>query len=118
MPTLELSFESGESSLSVRSFAVHEALSAAFSVSVWARSPDATLDLESLVGKPASLWVDTGYAHTQGNRRGWSGVVRYMEMARSEASDKGLSTYYFLIVPKLWLLTQRTNYRVYQHLKI
>src|SRR5262249_31940623 len=38
--------------------------------------------------------------------------------ARADTSDKGLSTYHLRIVPKIWLLTQRTNYRIYQHLKI
>ena len=37
MALLELSFASGETSLSVRRFSVHEAISSLFTVSVWAR---------------------------------------------------------------------------------
>lgn len=51
---LSLWFESGEDSLSVRRFAAHEAMSSLFSISVWARSPNDDIDLESLVGKPAN----------------------------------------------------------------
>src|SRR4051812_47837210 len=118
MPNLELSFASGESSLSVRRFAVHEALTTFFSVSVWARSPDPSLDLGSIVGQKASFRVEPGYAHVGGGGRVWSGVVSYMELAQAETSDKGLSTYCLNIVPHLWLLQHRTNYRVYQHLSI
>src|SRR4051812_28704531 len=118
MPMLELTFASGESSLSVRRFAVHEALSTFFSVSVWARSPDPSLDLEAIVGQKASFRVEPGYAHVGGGGRLWTGVVSYMELGQAETSDKGLSTYYLNIVPPLWLLQHRTNYRVYQHLSI
>ena len=52
---LELAFESKESSLSVRRFSVREGMSSLFNVSVWARSPDASIDLERLVGQEASL---------------------------------------------------------------
>ena len=118
MPALELSFASGESSLSVRRFAVHEGLSTLFSVSVWARSPDPSLALDSLVGQPAALRVDAAYAHALSSVRLWSGIVSYMELTRPEVSDKGTSTYHLVIVPRIWLLTQRINYRVHQHVTI
>src|SRR5580704_16001284 len=53
MSILELSFASGEGSLSVRTFAVRESISGLFSVSIVARSPNDDIDLESLVGHPA-----------------------------------------------------------------
>jgi type VI secretion system secreted protein VgrG len=118
MPALDLSFASGESSLSVRRFAVHEGLSTLFSVAVWARSPDPSLALDTLVGQPASLRIEAGIVNSQASARVWSGVVSYMELSRVEASAKGLSTYHLVIVPRLWLLTQRINYRIYQHLSI
>jgi len=118
MPALELSFASGESSLSVRRFAVHEGLSTLFSVSVWARSPDSSLALDALVGQPAALRIEAAYANSQSTARLWTGVVSYMEQSRPEVSDKGLSTYHLTIVPRVWLLTQRINYRIYQHLTI
>ena len=118
MPALELSFASGESSLSVRRFAVHEGLSTLFTVSVWARSPDPSLSLDSLVGQPAALRVDAAFANAGASARIWSGIVSYMELTRPEVSDKGLSTYHLVIVPRIWLLTQRINYRIHQHLTI
>src|SRR6185295_58388 len=118
MPALDLSFASGESSLSVRRFAVHEGLSTLFSVSVWARSPDPSLSLDSLVGQPAALRIDSAYANGQASARIWSGIVSYMELTRPDVSDKGLSTYHLVIVPRIWLLTQRINYRIHQHVTI
>ena len=118
MPALDLSFASGESSLSVRRFAIHEGLSTLFAVSVWARSPDPSLALDSLVGQPAALRVEPAHVNSDATARVWSGVVSYMELSQVETSDKGLSTYHLIIVPRLWLLTQRINYRIYQHLTI
>src|SRR4051794_28134274 len=103
MPALELSFASGESSLSVRRFAVHEGLSTLFSVSVWARSTDSSLALDALVGQPAALRIEAAYANSQSGSRLWSGVVSYMEQTRPEVSEKGLSTYHLTIVPRIWL---------------
>jgi type VI secretion system secreted protein VgrG len=116
MATMQLTFASGESSLDVRRFSVHEGLGVPFTAAVWARSPDHSLDLEGLIGQPASFQVETGYAHTHGNTRVWSGVVRYAQLGRVEAA--GLSTYLVHIVPKLTLLDYRSNYRVYQHLNV
>ena len=44
MPVLELSFELGESLLSVRRFSVHEAISSLFTVSVWASSTNESIE--------------------------------------------------------------------------
>jgi type VI secretion system secreted protein VgrG len=117
MALLELSFASGEDSLSVRRFSVHEVVSSLFTVSVWARSPQADLDLEALVGKPASFRIQSGLAFALlGGTRHWTGVCSYIEQIQPEPT--GLSTYYLRIVPTMWLLTQRRNYRVFQHLSI
>src|SRR5580704_7259279 len=114
MSILELSFAGGETSLSVRRVAVHETVSAPFTVAVWARSPHANVDLEGLVGKDAGLRVVTGWAHVSQKDRTWTGVVSHIEQVQAEPT--GLSTYYLRIVPRLWLLTQRRGYRIYQHL--
>ncbi|KYF94236.1 type IV secretion protein Rhs [Sorangium cellulosum] len=117
MPLLELSFEDGESSLSVRRFAIQEAISSLFTVSVWARSRNESLDLDSIVGKAAALRVVSGYKWALlGGARYWTGVCSYMEQAQAEPT--GLSTYYLRIVPRAWLMTQRRGYRIYQHRSI
>jgi type VI secretion system secreted protein VgrG len=113
MSILELSFASGESTLSVRKFTVQESLSGLFTVSIEARSPNEDIDLESIVGKPALFRVVSGVAWAHLDTRVWTGVVSEMELTRVEPS--GLSTYQLTLVPQLWLLTQRTNYRMFQH---
>jgi type VI secretion system secreted protein VgrG len=113
MGLFELSFASGEGSLSVRRFAAREAMSSLFSVSIWARSPDDEIDLEAIVSHPMSLRFDSGKAFALYPARSWSGLCSYMELLEAEPS--GLSTYYLRLVPRMWLLTQRRNHRIFQH---
>src|SRR5262245_1836726 len=113
MTILQLTFASGESSLSVRRFSVHETVSAPFTVSVWARSSSANLDLEGLVGKSASLHVQSGLVHARMNGRTWAGLCSHIEQIQAEPT--GLSTYYLRIVPDLWALSHRRNHRIFQH---
>ncbi|HSN99392.1 MAG TPA: type VI secretion system tip protein TssI/VgrG [Candidatus Nanopelagicales bacterium] len=117
---LELTFASGEKSLSVRRFSVHEAVSGLFTVSVWARSESPTVDLEAIVGKPATFRVVTGVLHARTGARLWTGVVNAIEQVHAVQATVGKdeSTYFLRIVPDLWLLTQRRNYRIFQHLSI
>lgn len=116
MAILELSFSSGEGTLSVRRFSVTESLSGMFTVSIEARSPNEDIDLESIVGKPALFRIVSGLAWAHTDSRVWTGVVSEMELTRVEPS--GLSTYELKIVPRMWLMTQRTNYRMFQHRSI
>jgi type VI secretion system secreted protein VgrG len=109
-------FESGESSLSVRHVGAHEAISGLFSVTVHARSTDDDIDLEAIIGKKAELRVATGDVFGLSPSRRWSGVCASIEQV--EVEPAGLSTYLLRIVPQLWLLTERTNYRVFQHMSI
>src|SRR5262249_21783662 len=109
MRMLDLAFHSGEDSLSVRRFSVREAVSTLFEVEIEARSPRDDLAFEELVGQDAVFRMGSG-----SGRRVFQGVCSAMEQTRVEAD--GLSTYVLRIVPALWLLTQRRNYRVFQHL--
>ncbi|MEP7120050.1 MAG: type VI secretion system tip protein TssI/VgrG [Byssovorax sp.] len=117
MPDLELSFESGEDSLSVRRFSTVESVSSLFTVSVWAVSPNPSLALADLVGKGASLRVTAGWKHVRGGgTRLWTGICASIEQVRVD--PKGLSTYHLAIVPTLWLLTQKRDYRIFQYLSV
>lgn len=117
MSTLELSLESGERSLSVRRFMVNEAVSSPFNIALWVLTPNPSLDLASIVNKSATFRMVSGYRHALNlGARSWSGVVTYAESVMSEPT--GLSTYMFRIAPRLWLLSQRRGYRVFQHLSI
>jgi type VI secretion system secreted protein VgrG len=122
MSLLELSFASGESTLSVRRISVHEGVSTLFTCAVMARSEEPSINLEALVGKPASLKAVSGYAFAAfGGARLWTGVVSFAEQVsgmNAVAAERYLSTYFFRIVPNLWLLTQRQGHRIYQHLSI
>ena len=122
MSLLELSVASAESSLSVRRVSVHEAMSRLFTVSIVARTEDHSLNLEAIVGKPGSFRVVTGHVHAAfGGARLWTGIVNYAEQIQGmppAPGEKPLSTYFFRLVPGLWLLTQRRGHRIYQHLSI
>jgi type VI secretion system secreted protein VgrG len=112
MPVVELSFASGEASLSARSFRVEQGLSRPFSAKVVARSPH-QIDLESIVGRPAALEIVNDPPFMQAPARRWAGVCQQIEQVRAEPA--GLQTYELTIVPSLWLLTQRRGYRIFQH---
>src|SRR5262245_16541482 len=116
MAIVELSFSSGESTLSVRSFSVQESISGVFTARVVARSPNDDIDLETIVGRPALFRIVSGIAWAPLDTRTWTGVVSEMELTRVESD--GLSTYELTLVPHLWLLSQRRNYRLFQHKSI
>lgn len=117
MSILELKVHTGDPDLSVRRFTIHEALNTLTSVHVAFRTKDTSLDLEGIVGKPAEFRVVSGYLHVLGGgERSWSGICNRIELVQVE--EKGLTTYRISIVPPLWLLTQRNDYRVFQHMSI
>ncbi|MFT3764626.1 MAG: type VI secretion system tip protein TssI/VgrG [Minicystis sp.] len=121
MSLLDLSVASGDGSLSVRRISIQEGISRLFTISVVARTEDPSLNLEAIVGKPAALRAATGYAYATVPGRTWTGICSYAEQVQALAHAPGerpLSTYFFRIVPGLWLLTQRQGYRIYQHLSI
>ncbi|UQA60661.1 type VI secretion system Vgr family protein [Polyangium aurulentum] len=110
MANVELSFESGETSLSVRRFDVREALSTSFRAMIVAMSADDDLDLDALVGRAASLAIEGA---GRGARRVLRGVCLSAEQVQAE--EAGLSTYEIEIGPSLALLEHRSRYRVFQH---
>ncbi|MBW2455812.1 MAG: type VI secretion system tip protein VgrG, partial [Deltaproteobacteria bacterium] len=112
----ELTFEGGESSLDVRSFDAHEELSTPFEVNVLARSPKHDIDLEGIVGKPASLVVRNANPHVAATERCWEGICSLIEhtKAEEESGVVGLSTYWLRIVPRMWLMTRNREHRIFQ----
>lgn len=108
--------------LSPRRFSVQEGVSSLFSISVWARSDNDNIPFESIVGKPAGLQIASGYVNVgNGGSRLWSGICSHFEQVKAVNPQPGqtpLHSYYLRIVPALWLLTQRKNYRIFQHLSI
>ncbi|MCC6556009.1 MAG: type VI secretion system tip protein VgrG [Polyangiaceae bacterium] len=122
MATIELSIAAGAPALHVHRFQVREAVSAPFTINAWARCPDPSLRLGEMLGSPATFQITAGYAHVLGGgTRRWAGIVSYAEQVHGlqpSAGEKGLSTYFFRIVPPLFLLTHRRGNRIYQHLAI
>jgi type VI secretion system secreted protein VgrG len=117
MSRLELSVTLGSDVFTVRRFVIDEAISTPFTVSLWVLSANDAIDLEAIIGKPASLKLDTQHkAAPLGGARKWTGVCDYIEQLHAEPT--GLSTYFLRIVPELWLLTQRRGYRILQHQSI
>ncbi len=121
MPNLELTVASGQP-LSIRRFSVDEAVSSLFNASVWATSIDPDVDLEGIIGKDASLLVESVVGILDGvATRSWKGVCTHVEQVHGVAPIPGQiaeSSYFLRIAPRAWLLTQRHNYRIYQHLSI
>ncbi|MBI4703216.1 MAG: type VI secretion system tip protein VgrG [Deltaproteobacteria bacterium] len=121
MPQLDLSVASGDP-LSVRRFSAKEAVSHLFAIEILARSEDPNIDLEGIVGKPASLRLRTGYKHAAlGGARYWTGICSFVQQLQAvppQPGEKALSSYFLRIVPRLWLLAQRRGCRIFQHVAI
>lgn len=112
----EMFFSDSETGLSIREVTVREGLSELFEISIVAVSPAANLDLDGLVGRAAGLRTTAGLDQPLEAPRLWTGVCSTIEQVAAEPT--GVSTYRLTIVPALWLLTQRRNYRIFQHLTI
>jgi type VI secretion system secreted protein VgrG len=121
MPDLELNVASGEP-LSVRRFTISESVSRLFEVNVYAMTEDPSLDLERIVGKPATFRALSGYAYAAlGGARYWTGVCSFVELVkghRANPGEKALNEYRVQIVPDFWKLKHRRGNRIYQHLSI
>jgi len=122
MALVNFQVSGGGGALSPRRFSVHEAVSSLFTLSVWARSEDDSIPFEPVVGRPASLRLESGYAHIgAGGARLWTGICSHFEQVKAvnpQPGQRPLHTYYVRIVPALWLLTHRRNYRIFQHRSI
>ena len=97
----------------VRRFSVRELVSTCFEVDVWATTPNDDVDLDGLVGFPAGLRLGSSVTACAGRSRIWTGICCHAEQVATEAT--GVSGYFLKIVPPLWLLSHRKNYRVFQH---
>ena len=106
---LAVSVASGEA-LDVRQFQVAERMNELFEISLVAMSDNPDLDFEAIAGQRMTFTVrkDTG----EHDSRTWTGLCRHIEQVSIE--ERGLSAYRLVLVPALWLLTQRKNHRMFQ----
>lgn len=98
--------------IDVRAFEVHEALSALFSVQlvVVAKNPD--IELSAVLGERATFTIHRPGPASAERSRSWTGVCTNMRQIGAEPG--GLSSYELTIAPRLWLLSQRRNHRMFQ----
>jgi type VI secretion system secreted protein VgrG len=107
---LAITLASGDP-LDVREFTVEESMSRLFDVRVTAVSSSVDVDFEGAIGGPARFEI-LRTSPVDGETRYWSGICAGIEQIAVE--EAGLSTYTIHVVPKLWMLTQRRNYKVFQ----
>ena len=94
--------------LEPRQASIRDRISHPFDIAVWAVSRTHDLDLDAVIGNPASLRYRAG----EGHDTVFHGVCLNAEHLRSEAD--GLSTYAVNLGPRLALLEHRRNYRHFQ----
>jgi type VI secretion system secreted protein VgrG len=107
---LEASIASGDA-LDIRHFQVAERLNELFEVTIDALCENPDINLEAVIGQPMSFTARKGAEGLEVHT--WKGICRHIE--QSGAEERGLSTYRLVLVPVLWLLTQRRNHRMFQH---
>jgi len=93
--------------LDIRSFAVKQQMSELFRIELRVSSNNLSVALDDVIGKDASLTVTSNRANLV-----YAGVCIEMEQVRVDRDN--LATYTLAIVPRLWLLTHRKNYRIFQ----
>ncbi len=121
MPFVHLTCAVG-SPFEVRRFKIQEALHEPFSAEVIVTADDPNVDLGAIIGREATLELATGVTHAAKGRRAWIGICNHVEQVHGVhthgGGQKTLSTYKVNIVPRVWLLGQRTNHRLFQRMSI
>ncbi|XXY44569.1 type VI secretion system tip protein TssI/VgrG [Sorangium sp. So ce269] len=106
---IEVTVASGDQ-LDVRHFHISERMSALFEISLVVLCENADIDFEAVVGQPVTFTLRQGI--TERAVRTWTGICNHVEQVATE--ELGVSTYKLVLVPALWLLTQRRNHRMFQ----
>jgi type VI secretion system secreted protein VgrG len=108
---VKLHVESGDA-FDVSLFTIQERISTLFEIKIVAFSRDADVDFDAIVGRSARFEMRFGPADSD-PVRAWTGICSQVQQVGVE--ERGVSTYELTVVPKLWLATQRRNYRMFQH---
>lgn len=94
--------------LDVRRFSVQQGINQLFRVELRVMSTNLDVDFDAVIGQQARFELSTEWAQQH-----WTGICLEMEQVR--ADPQGLATYRLVIVPQLWFLTQRKNFRIFQY---
>lgn len=86
---------------------MREAINSLFELRVAVRSKRGDLKAEELVGKLVDVSLETGL----GIRRTWNGLV--VAFTEGPPVTRGLRAYHLTIVPQHWLMTQRSDCRIW-----
>jgi type VI secretion system secreted protein VgrG len=86
---------------------VREKIGGLFEIQVAVRSKRTDIKPDELVGTLMDVSVETG----MGTRRTWNGLI--VEMVEGPAVTRGLRAYHLVVHPQHWLLTQRSNCRIW-----
>ena len=111
-----IELDGGDEGLEVRAFHVVDRMNELFDVEIVARSASTDIDLESKIGRHASLEVNTPIDEITPTKRIWTGLC--VDFAQTRVEADGLSTYRIVIRPLLWKLSQRRNHRLFLHQSI
>lgn len=96
--------------LDIRHFQVVERMNELFEIAIDALCENPDIDFEAVVGQPMTFTARKGVEGL--DVRTWTGICSHIEQVGAE--ERGLSTYKLVLVPMLWLLTQRRNHRMFQ----
>lgn len=108
MPNLTLKLNTSDV-FDVREFHAHEHICGLYSIEILAHCESPNVDFASVLGTAATFTIWSEHYH-----RVWDGVCHYIRLLQAE--ETGVSMYVIGIAPKLWLLTQRRNYRMFQQI--
>ncbi|EJN05781.1 type VI secretion system tip protein TssI/VgrG [Phyllobacterium sp. YR531] len=86
---------------------VHEQISGLFEIEVLVKSKRTDIKPDEIVGKMVDLSLEIAI----GVRRPWNGLVT--ELMEGPPVSRGLRTYRLIIRPHLWLLSQRSDHRIW-----
>jgi type VI secretion system secreted protein VgrG len=97
----------GEDVLFVQEFDGHEGMSQLFRFTLTLVSTDDAIDFSKIIGQPVTVTIDLA----DGAARFFHGIVAGFAQT---AADLRVTTYRADVVPWFWLLTRRTDCRIYQ----
>lgn len=104
---LRISTPLGEDVMLPEKMIVHEQINGLFEIEVLVKSKRTDIKPDEIVGKMVDLSLEIAI----GQRRPWNGLVT--ELMEGPPVSRGLRTYRMIVRPQLWLLSQRSDHRIW-----